>query len=106
VPYPNTLVPTSLSDVNEFAQTARFPLVVKAAAWLDPKLKVSIVRTERELIDVWHWVERSSNPNLLIQEYIPPGEDWFFHGYCNGASDCLAGFTGVKLRFFPPHTLV
>jgi D-aspartate ligase len=71
VPYPNTLVPTSLSDVNEFAQTARFPLVVKAAAWLDPKLKVSIVRTERELIDVWHWVERSSNPNLLIQEYIP-----------------------------------
>jgi D-aspartate ligase len=92
--------------VNEFAQTARFPLVVKAAAWLDPKLKVSIVRTERELIDVWHWVERFLESELANPGIHPPGEDWFFHGYCNGASDCLAGFTGVKLRFFPPHTLV
>jgi predicted ATP-grasp superfamily ATP-dependent carboligase len=30
-------------------------------------------------------------------------EDWFFHGYCNGASDCLAGFTGMKHRSLPPH---
>ena len=104
VPCPNTLVPTSLSDVKKFAETARFPLVVKAAAgWLDPKLKTSIVRTERELVDVWHRAERPSNSNLLIQEYIPEGEDWFFHGYCNRASDCLAGFTGMKFRSFPPH---
>ena len=104
VPCPKTLVATSLSDVKEFAETTRFPLVVKAAAsWSDPKLKVSILRTERELTDVWHRAERSTNPNLLIQEYISQGEDWFFHGYCNRASDCLAGFTGVKLRSFPPH---
>jgi D-aspartate ligase len=105
VPCPSTLVPTSLSDVNDFAETARFPLVIKPAApWLDPKLKVSIVHTERELVDVWYRAEKSSKPNLLIQEYIPEGEDWFFHGYCNDASDCLAGFTGMKLRSFPPHT--
>lgn len=101
---PNTLVPTSLTDVKEFAETARFPLVVKAAAaWLDSKLKVSIVHTERELVDAWHRVESSSNSNLLIQDYIPQGEDWFFHGYCNAVSDCLAGFTGLKIRSFPPN---
>lgn len=98
-----TLVPTSLSDATEFAESVGFPLVVKpAAAWVKPRLKVSIVRTRQQLIDIWHSVASSQNPQLLIQEYIPRGEDWFFHGYCNGASDCLAGFTGMKLRSFPP----
>ncbi|MGH6681798.1 MAG: hypothetical protein ACREDL_23330, partial [Bradyrhizobium sp.] len=98
-----TLVPTSLLDATEFAESVGFPLVVKpAAAWVNPRLKVSIVRTGQELIDIWHSVASSQNPQLLIQEYIPRGEDWFFHGYCNGASDCLAGFTGMKLRSFPP----
>jgi predicted ATP-grasp superfamily ATP-dependent carboligase len=104
VPCPNTLCPTSISEVNEFAESARFPLVVKAAGgWLSPGLQVSIVHSKRELVDIWHRAGSPQNPNLLIQEYIPPGEDWFFHGYCNGASDCLAGFTGMKLRSFPPH---
>jgi D-aspartate ligase len=103
VPCPNTRCPTSISDLNEFAESARFPIVAKTAAeWLSPRLKVSIVHSKRELVDVWHWAESSQNLNLLIQEYIPPGEDWFFHGYCNGASDCLAGFTGMNLRSFPP----
>jgi predicted ATP-grasp superfamily ATP-dependent carboligase len=104
VPCPNTRCPTSISEVNEFAESARFPIVVKAAGrWLNPKLKVSIIHSERELVDVWHRSGSSQTPNLLLQEYIPHGEDWFFHGYCNAASDCLAGFTGVKLRSFPPH---
>ncbi len=104
VPCPNTRCPTSISDVHEFAVSARFPIVVKpAAGWLHPKLRVSIVHSEQELVDVWHWAGGSQNPNLLLQEYIPPGADWFFHGYCNGASDCLAGFTGMKLRSYPPH---
>jgi predicted ATP-grasp superfamily ATP-dependent carboligase len=105
VPCPNTLAPTSLSDANKFAKIVRFPVVVKAVApWLDPKLRVSVVRTQRELVDVWHRAESSRTPNLLIQEYVPHGEDWFFHGYCNGASECLAGFTGIKVRSSPPYT--
>jgi D-aspartate ligase len=104
VPCPNTRCPTSISDLNEFAESARFPIVVKAAAgWLGPKLKVSIVHSKRELVDVWYGAGSSQTPNLLVQEYIPHGEDWFFHGYRNGASDCLAAFTGMKLRSFPPH---
>jgi len=104
VPCPNTRCPTSISDINEFADSAKFPIVAKAAGrWLNPDLRVSVVHSKRELVDVWHRAENSQKPNLLIQEYIPYGEDWFFHGYCNGTSDCLAGFTGVKLRSFPPH---
>lgn len=80
------------------------PIVVKpAAGWLNPKLRVSIVHSEQDLVDGWHRAGGSQNPNLLLQEYIPPGADWFFHGYYNGASDCLAGFTGMKLRSYPPH---
>jgi D-aspartate ligase len=101
---PNTLCPTSISDVHEFALAGKFPIVVKpAAGWLHRKPRVSIVHSEQELVDAWHWAGGSQIPNLLLQEYIPPGADWFFHGYCNGASDCLAGFTGMKLRSYPPH---
>lgn len=104
VPCPKALFPTSISDVHQFAESARFPVVVKAAAaWLNPKLKVTIVLSERELVDVYRRAENPQHPNLLIQEYIPRGEDWFFHGYCNGVSDCLAGFTGMKRRSFPTH---
>lgn len=55
VPCPNTQCPTSISDVHEFAVSARFPIVVKpAAGWLHPKLRVSIVHSEQELVDGWH----------------------------------------------------
>jgi len=61
--------------MNEFAESTRFPVIVKAAAsWLNPKLKVSIVHSERDLVDVWHRAESSQNPNLLFQEYIPHGQ--------------------------------
>ena len=52
---------------NEFTESEEFPLAVKpAAAWLDAKLKVTIVQTERELVDVWHRANRSQKPNLLM----------------------------------------
>ncbi|HMF68852.1 MAG TPA: hypothetical protein VK602_14735 [Phyllobacterium sp.] len=38
---------------------------------------------------------------MIFQEYIP-GEDWIFHGYRNAETDCFAGFTGKKLRSYPP----
>lgn len=40
----------------------------------------------------------------MFQEYISPayGEDWFYHGYRNTRSGCCVGFTGRKLRSYPP----
>jgi predicted ATP-grasp superfamily ATP-dependent carboligase len=42
----------------------------------------------------------------MLQEYIPggPGQDWYFHGYCNARSECVPAFTGVKDRSYPPHS--
>jgi predicted ATP-grasp superfamily ATP-dependent carboligase len=50
-------------------------------------------------------MEEPGFPNLMLQEYIPGGDDqiFIFNGYFNGASDCLIGFTGFKIRQFPVH---
>ena len=44
-------------------------------------------------------------PHVVLQEYVPDnvGEDWIFHGYFDGSSECLVGFTGVKYRAWPPR---
>ena len=41
----------------------------------------------------------------MLQEYIPGGDDsvWMFNGYFDRKSDCVLGFTGQKLRQWPPH---
>ena len=42
----------------------------------------------------------------MLQEYIPGDDDtiWIFNGYFNDHSECVAGFTGKKLRQHPIHT--
>jgi predicted ATP-grasp superfamily ATP-dependent carboligase len=103
VPCPQAILPTTISEVYEFIENATFPVVVKPSrAWLKPKTKTSVL-SPQELLDVYRRSEISSPFNLFIQEYIRDGEDWFFHGYSNATSECLAGFTGRKLRSFPPH---
>src|SRR5437660_1734734 len=41
----------------------------------------------------------------MLQEFIPGGPEtsWMFNGYFNPSSDCLIGFTGYKIRQFPPY---
>jgi len=47
-----------------------------------------------------------AGPNLVLQEYIDGGPEsiWMFDGYFNSDSDCLIGFTGQKIRQYPPYT--
>jgi len=102
VPCPETIWPSTISEVEEFVEKAAFPVVVKAAKpWLKPKVKTSIVSSPRGLLDICRQSGGQAPSNVLIQEYIGDGEDWFFHGYCNASSECLAAFTGRKLRSFP-----
>src|SRR5262249_5185950 len=54
-----------------------------------------------ELLALCGAAEHFQRPNMILQEYIP-GEDWIFHGYCNPETDCFVGFTGRKLRSYPP----
>jgi predicted ATP-grasp superfamily ATP-dependent carboligase len=41
--------------------------------------------------------------DVLLQEAVPGGPDWFFHGYCDAASTCRPAFTGIKERSYPPR---
>ena len=110
IPCPQVSYPSSRHDLEEFAAKAAFPVVAKAIEpWLVPAgagLKsTSIIHSPEDLLDLYRRLEGNSAGNLLLQEYIPPdrAQDWFFHGYCDAQSSCLASFTGVKLRSYPPY---
>jgi D-aspartate ligase len=109
VPTAATAFPQSLSDVQDYAAGAAFPVMLKGILGnrlLDRTgVKMLIVQSRDELIEAYKRLEDREQPNLMIQEYIPGGDDqiYIFNGYFNGQSDCLAGFTGHKIRQFPVH---
>jgi D-aspartate ligase len=104
---PKAVFPGSIDDVHAFVQHATFPIVAKAAAsWLLPAggRTTWIARTPEEAYQIYRALKtREADTNLIFQEYIPPadGEDWFYHGYRNGRSNCRVAFTGRKLRSYP-----
>ena len=65
-----------------------------------------IVHTRHELLARYDELEDPTDPDLMLQEYIPTCEDgqWMFNGYFDGESRCLFGMTGIKLRQTPPYT--
>ena len=104
---PESVFPSSIDDVREFVEHASFPVVVKAAeSWLVPEggRTTSIARTPEQACAIYRSTEKQHVPHLIFQVYIPPayGEDWFYHGYRNVRSNCSVGFTGKKLRSYPP----
>lgn len=107
VPCPAVTFPDSLAQVHAFLEVATFPVVVKAA---DPQRlpsgvrRTSFARNAEELLAIYRKAQNRDAPNLVFQEYIPSAcaEDWIFHGYCNPQTDCFVGYTGRKLRSFPP----
>jgi D-aspartate ligase len=104
---PEAVFPSSIDDVHKFVERVTFPIVVKAAeSWLLPvgARTTSIVRTPEQADAIYRNAESHQVPNLIFQEYIAPAysEDWFYHGYRNTRSDCCVGFTGRKLRSYPP----
>ncbi len=110
IPVPKTEFPQSRSDLVNFARTAAFPVMLKG---IDGKRleqrtgkKMVIARSERELLGLYDAMEDIIDPNLMLQEYIPGDDDsvWMFNGYFNAGSECMAGFTGRKLRQNPVYT--
>jgi predicted ATP-grasp superfamily ATP-dependent carboligase len=64
-----------------------------------------LAHSEQELLERYEVIENPLNPNIILQEYIPGPDSatWTFNGYFDGKSRCLAGFTGRKLRNYPPY---
>lgn len=109
VPTPEIFVPQSRAEWLSYARQARFPLMLKGIDGRKlarrTKQKMMIVRSVDELLQHYDALEDPADPNLMVQEYIPGGDDtiWMFNGYFNEVSACLAGFTGKKIRQTPIH---
>lgn len=109
VPTAVTSFPRKLQDVQDYLAGATFPVMLKGI--LGNRLqertgvKMLIVHTKDELIEAYKKLEDPDQPNLMIQEYISGDDDqiYIFNGYFDAQSNCLAGFTGHKIRQFPVH---
>jgi D-aspartate ligase len=110
IPTPEASFPQSRGDVVAFASDAQFPVLLKGIDGMALKARtgctMTIARSPADLLAQYERLEDPKKPNLMIQEYIPGGEDsvWMFNGYFDAGSDCLAGFTGRKIRQSPVYT--
>jgi len=110
IPTPGASFPNALEDVIEFSRSASFPVMVKGIE--GARLKrllgagVLIAKTPSELLAICKQVEGGNLSNVMLQEYIPGGDEavWMFNGYFNSDSDCLFGITGRKIRQYPAYT--
>ncbi|UCE24402.1 MAG: hypothetical protein JSU74_14135 [Candidatus Zixiibacteriota bacterium] len=109
VPTPLTRFPQNLEDVRAYIDQAVFPVMLKGI--LGNRLqqrtgkKMVIVNSADELISNYRLLEDPEEPNLMLQECIPGGDDevYIFNGYFDSNSECLSPFTGHKIRQFPVH---
>jgi len=102
-----SLLPRSMKEVVNFLAAAEFPVMVKETSGGRLRSRAGgtkfLVRSPRDLIDLYSKAGDPEQPNLIIQEFIP-GEDWMFNGYFDANSRCLFGMTGRKIRRFPAKT--
>lgn len=110
IPTAETAFPKSREELLTYLKTAQFPVMLKGISGLRLEAaagkRMFIVRGREELLRMYDAYEDWSEPNFMLQEYIPGGDDtvWMFNGYFNKDSDCLVGFTGKKIRQYPVHT--
>lgn len=107
LPTAETAFPQTRADVRTFLETAIFPVVVKAIdgarLFARTRSKMGLVHNEAELLALYDSWEEPGSPNLMLQQYIPGGDRnaWMFNGYFSASSDCVAGWTGQKIRQIP-----
>ncbi|MFL6437849.1 MAG: hypothetical protein ACJ71Q_09735 [Terriglobales bacterium] len=110
VPTPEASFPESIDDVLRFCDAAKFPLMAKGidGARLKRQLGAGVIIAENrsDLLAVYERLDESERSNVMLQEYIPGGDDsvWMFNGYFDSDSNCRFGITGKKIRQYPPYT--
>lgn len=107
VPTAKSMVPQSKTDLEQFLDTAAFPVMVKAIDADSLRQRTGgtkfLIHAPHDLLALYAKAQGRGESNLLIQEFIP-GEDWMFDGYFDQNSECLFGLTGKKIRRFPATT--
>ncbi len=105
IPTPEAFFPLSRAEVEEYAQNAVFPLMLKTICSHSRVGGGSnyMVKTKEQLLKLYDQNENTSNPNFFIQEYIPGDAEssWMFDGYFNSKSECIFGMTGKKVLQSP-----
>ena len=110
VPTPTVVFPANIDDVRRYADDGVFPVMLKGIDGARLKSRTGrrmvIVEDRARLEPLYREWEDPADPNIMLQEYIPGGDDdiWMFNGYFDEDSDCLVGFTGRKIRQSPIHT--
>lgn len=110
VPTPSIVVPRDRAEVEAFASSAEFPVMLKGIdgnrLYARTGRKMVIVEDGRTLLDRYDEMEDPAAPNIMLQEYIPGGDDtvWMFNGYFDHDSEALIAITGRKLRQTPVYT--
>lgn len=109
VPTVLTELPGSLAEAEAFADLVGFPLIAKLATpWLAGNgathPSTSVLHTRDDLARIFD-INTAPENAVMLQEYIPrcPGQDYFFHGYCDARSRCVPGFVGITERSYPAH---
>jgi D-aspartate ligase len=109
IPTPGAAFPADIGDVRAFAAASAFPIVIKGIEGGRLKRRtgrsMAIARDHDQLEHLYVELEDPDDPNLMLQEYIPGGDEavWMFNGYFDRDSACVVGFTGRKLRQTPPY---
>jgi len=109
VSVPTAVFPRNREGVLRFLETAAFPVVLKGVDGSrlaeQHGLRLVIANGPGELLEHYDALEEPQQPNLMLQEYVPGGEDgtWMFNGYFDRNSECLFGLCGRKLRQTPAY---
>lgn len=97
-------------DLVRIAETLSFPVILKpftrTAAWREAKLsKAYYLNTFDELEQLYGKINPVES-RLMVQEWIPGGDSNVYYClvYFDGQSNCLANFTGYKIRQWPVGT--
>jgi predicted ATP-grasp superfamily ATP-dependent carboligase len=103
VPTPETAFPRSSSDVRDYLRNARLPVLIKPM--YSDVSRMVLVHTAGELLQRYDAMQNPARPNLMLQEYIPGGDEmtWTFNGYFDRSGECNVAFTGRKLRNYPAY---
>ncbi len=108
-PTPASISPESLADIQEFAASARFPLVVKNPEPFSRLVNRAVPTTTKvddaqallALLSEW----QPGTP-LLVQEFLPQqtSQDWYVAAVLSDDHEPAVAFSGIKRRAFPDAT--
>lgn len=105
VPTPETAFPTSRADVEEYLETARFPILLKPIVSGPTAPAFALVKSREELVAAFASIDDPAAANVMLQEYIPGADNmtFTFNGYFDRNGECDVAFSGRKLRNYLPY---